>query len=104
MASSEVTIWGIHGGRTGDADRLFLRDNVVAVGWVKMGDLSAIRPDREAFKAKVAEVYPDAKPGAIPNNAGQLFRFVHEMKVGDIVAYPSRGDRGRGGVIDAVET
>lgn len=93
MASTEMTIWGIHGGRTGDADRLFLKGNCVALGWVKMGDLSGIRPDREAFKAKVAEVYPDAKPGAIPNNAGQLYRFVHEIKAGDFIAYPSKRDR-----------
>jgi restriction system protein len=90
---SEVNIWGIHAGKTGDADSLFLNKNCVAIGWVQMGDLAALKPDREAFKAKVVEVYPDAKPGAIPNNAGQLFRFVHEMKVGDLVAYPSKRDR-----------
>jgi restriction system protein len=58
-----------------------------------MGDLAALKPDRDAFKARVVEVYPEKKPGAIPNNAGQLFRFVHEMKVGDIVVYPSKRDR-----------
>lgn len=47
-----------------------------------MGDLSALKPDHDAFKTRVAEVYPAARPGAIPNNAGQLFRFVHEMKPG----------------------
>lgn len=47
-----------------------------------MGDLSALKPDRDAIKARVAEVYPDAKPVAILNNAGQLSRFVHEMKPG----------------------
>lgn len=52
-----------------------------------------ISPDRESFKDAVAEAYPEAKPGAIPNYAGQLFRFVHEMKVGDLVAYPSKLDR-----------
>ncbi len=93
MAEPESLIWGIHAGKTGDADRLFLKGNCVALGWHKMGDLSKIKADREAFKARVAEAYPDAKPGAIPYNAGQLFRFVHEMKVGDIVVYPSKSDR-----------
>jgi restriction system protein len=41
----------------------------------------------------VAAAFPDAKPGAIPNNAGQLFRFVHELKTGDLVAYPSKSSR-----------
>jgi restriction system protein len=93
MPNDETTIWGIHGGATGDADSLFLTKNCVALGWSRMGDLSKLAPDREAFKARVAEVYPDKKPGAIPNNAGQLFRFVHEMKEGDLVAYPSKADR-----------
>lgn len=91
--SNESNIWGIHGGSTGDADSLFLKHNVVAVGWAEVGDLSKLKPDREAFKAKVAQAYPDKKPGAIPNNAGQLFRFVHEMRSGDLIAYPSKRDR-----------
>lgn len=89
----ESNLWGIHGGKTGDADTLFLKKNCVAVGWTKMGDLARLKPDRDTFKARVVEVYPEKKPGAIPNNAGQLFRFVHEMKLGDIVVYPSKRDR-----------
>ena len=91
--TTETNLWGIHAGKTGDADTLFLRKNCVAVGWTKMGDLTSLQPDRDAFKARVAEVYPEKKPWAIPNNAGQLFRFVHEMKLGDIVVYPSKRDR-----------
>jgi restriction system protein len=52
-----------------------------------------LKPDRDAFKIAVAKTYPDIKPGAIPNNAGQLFRFVHEVKSGDLVVYPSKLDR-----------
>src|SRR2546430_16596788 len=83
--AEETTVWGIHAGQTGDANALFLKKNCIAVGWGEMGDLGKLRADREAFKAKVAEAYPRKKPGAIPNNAGQLFRFVHEMKTGDVV-------------------
>jgi restriction system protein len=93
MGDSEKTVWGIHAGRTGDADALFLKKNYVALGWSEMGDLSKLRPDREAFKAKVAKCWPDWKPAKIPNSAGQLFWFVHEMKVGDFVVYPSKRDR-----------
>jgi len=93
VKTTDTNIWGIHAGRTGDADSLFLKKGCVAVGWTKTGDLGSLKPDRESFKARVAEVYPEKKPGAIPNNAGQLFRFVHEMKPGDIVVYPSKRDR-----------
>jgi restriction system protein len=90
---SNVTIWGIHAGRTGEADSLFLRKNCIAIGWAEMGDLSVLKADRDAFKAKVTEVYPHVKAGAIPNYTGQVFRFVHEMKPGDLVVYPSKRDR-----------
>ena len=93
MKPTDTNLWGIHAGKTGDADTLFLKKSCVAVGWTKMRDLAALKPDRDAFKARVAEVYPEKKPGAIPNNAGQLFRFVHEMKLGDVVVYPSKRDR-----------
>lgn len=89
----ETTIWGIHGGATGDADPLFLQHNVVAIGWAEMGDPGKLKADREAFKAAVIAAYPGIKPGAIPNYAGQVFRFIHEMKIGDLVVYPSKRDR-----------
>ncbi len=83
----EKTFWGIHAGKTGDAEALFEKKNVVAIGWEMMGDLSRFKT-REDFKKRYEEVYPDVKPGAIPVSAGQLFRFVREMKVGDVVIFP----------------
>jgi restriction system protein len=89
----DVSVWGIRAGKTGDADNLFLQKNYIALGWDKIGDLSKLKPDRDTFKMCVAEAYPKKKPGAIPNNAGQMFRFMHEMTPGDLVVYPSKRDR-----------
>lgn len=93
MTSSSQTVWGIHAGATGDADKLFLQENFIAIGWTAMGDLGILPANREAFKTKAAHIYTDKKPGAIPVTAGQLFRFVHEMQPSDIIVYPSQGDR-----------
>ncbi len=93
MADREPIFWGIHAGKTGDADTLFLKGHCVALGWTKVGDLESLKPDREAFKVRVAEAYPEKKAGAIPVDAGQLFRFLFEMKPGDLVVYPSKRDR-----------
>ncbi|MGQ0767329.1 MAG: hypothetical protein ACT4OZ_16900 [Gemmatimonadota bacterium] len=92
MTASDRTVWGIHAGKSGVAHSLFLKTNVVALGWDEIGDLRAVANSREAFKA-VAAAYPLKKAGAIPNNAGQLFRFVHELEIGDLVAYPSKAER-----------
>ena len=93
MVTNRKTIWAIRGGKTGDANTLFLQKNFVAIGWNEAGDLSKLAANREAFKQRISEIYPDAKPGAIPVNAGQTFRFVHEVKIGDLIVYPSKVDR-----------
>jgi restriction system protein len=90
---AETIIWGIHGGRTGDANELFLKQNRIAIGWNALVDLSTLANNRDAFKASIAKAYPTKKSTAIPVAAGQLYRFVHEMKPGDLVAYPSKQDR-----------
>ena len=87
------TLWGIHGGKTGDADNLFLKHNVIALGWAELGNMSRLGANREAFKARLLEVRPDRKPRYYPNAVGQLFRFVHEAKNGDLVIYSSKRDR-----------
>jgi restriction system protein len=83
----ERTFWGIHAGRTGDAESLFLQEKVIAVGWEQMGDLSSLKT-RADFKKRYEEVFPNVKPGAIPINAGQLYRFARELKIGDIAIFP----------------
>ncbi len=88
-----TTMWGIHGGRTGDADDIFLRKGHVALGWDAMGDLSLLPANRDAFKARLMELDPHRKQGYYPMATGQLFRFVHEMAVGDVIVYPSKRDK-----------
>lgn len=88
--ADEAVFWGIHAGKTGDAETLFFKKNVVGLGWPEMGDLSTLKKDREAFKEKLQVAYPSTKEGAIPVNAGQLFRFLYEMKTGDYIIYPSK--------------
>lgn len=89
MSINETKLWGIH---TKD-DNLFLRQSVIAIGWKNVGDLSKISPDRDTFKNKYKEAYPDAKKGSIANAAGMLYRFIIEVETGDYVVYPSKIDR-----------
>lgn len=87
--SDEIRVWGIHTMN----DNLFLKENVIAIGWREMGDLSVIGSTREAFKKKYTEVYADAKKGSISNGASMLYKFVYDIKVGDYVVFPSRSNR-----------
>lgn len=90
---NDSTIWGIHAGHDGEADLLFLKQNCVAIGWDEMGDLSKLPAERVAFRQRYLEAYPNAKKGGIATVSGIPFRFLHEMHVGDLVAYPSKQDK-----------
>ena len=87
--AEEMKMWGIH---TQD-DKLFLQGSVIAIGWKAMGDLSALAPDRDSFEEKYTAVYPDAKKGNVATGSGMLYRFVHEVQIGDYVVFPSKTDR-----------
>ncbi|SHE89013.1 restriction endonuclease [Schwartzia succinivorans] len=89
MANDEKKIWGIH---TYD-DALFLKGSVIAIGWSEMGNLSDIEANREAFKEKYAQVYPDTKKRSVSNAAGMLYRFLYEAQIGDYVVFPSKSNR-----------
>lgn len=89
MANDEKRIWGIH---TQD-DNLFLKGNVIAIGWHLMGDLRLIEASRDGFKDKYMQTYPDAKKGSIATGAGMLFRFCYEVQIGDYVIFPSKSNR-----------
>jgi len=84
----EKTIWGIHMDWSLELEPV--EKGFIAIGWDKLGDLSKLQPSREAFKAALSSAYPDKKAGAIPVDAGILYRFVHEMSKGDLVVYPSK--------------
>ena len=82
MGNDQSSMRVVRAGRSGEADSLFLKENWVGGGRPKMGDSGPIKSDREALKEKLARVYPEKKPGAMPVDAGQLYRFAHEMKNG----------------------
>lgn len=89
MANINTKVWGIH---TLD-DNLFLSENLIAIGWHEMGDLSDIQNDREKLKERFPQIYPNKKPGAAPVACGQIYRFINDVQIGDYVVFPSKSDR-----------
>lgn len=89
--ATEQRIWGVHMPKEFGSDPII--NGYVAIGWPDIGDLSNLAASREAFKEAYAAAMPNSKPGAIPVSAGQLYRFAHDMQVGEIVIFPSKHDR-----------
>ena len=89
--TEQTTLWGVHMDASVGTDPI--DKGYVAIGWAELGNLSRIPNNRDAFKKEVFEKIAGAKPGSIPVQAGVLFRFLHEVKEGDLVVYPSKVDR-----------
>jgi restriction system protein len=86
---SDSTVWALHhsGGRP------LVDESALAIGWVDAGDLTELPDDRDAFKAYLRDRYPDKSEAQLANTAGQLLRFRHVMKPGEVVVYPQKSDR-----------
>jgi restriction system protein len=87
-------LWCVRAGPSGEADPIFMARAKIAIGSNDIEDDAGMLPAaRAAFKVLVAQTNQTLSPSSIPAVAGQLFRFVHEMKVGDAVVYPRKVDR-----------
>lgn len=85
-------IWAVRAGAASQVDHIFMTRNQLAVNFAEIdGDASALPANRSAFKEAFGR--SDMRVAAIPIQAGQLFRFVHEMRIGDRVVYPRKIDR-----------
>ncbi|MFO1117974.1 MAG: hypothetical protein U1E28_20080 [Beijerinckiaceae bacterium] len=77
-----------------ESDQLFLKSGLVALAATEVDDDAAkLPPVRQAFKEAFARGAPEAPAASIPIAAGQLYRFVHEMRIGDSVIYPRKSER-----------
>lgn len=67
-------------------------DSIVAIGWSEMGNLSSFNT-RDKMKSAYHEAYADDSEPKIWVGAGQLYRFVHVVEIGDYVLTPLKASR-----------
>lgn len=85
-------MWLVRAGEGGYMFEEFIENNVVAIGWIKLGDLSAVDSLKE-IKRLIKSQYPDYKEGTVNITAGQIFRFRVGFKKGDQVITYNPGTR-----------
>ncbi|MEU1687921.1 MBL fold metallo-hydrolase [Micromonospora sp. NPDC005707] len=71
------------------ADEEALRQGIIVAQWPELGDISRFR-SRIEVRRGLAAAYPTKSIKGLGNYAGQLWRFLAEMKPGDYVAMPMR--------------
>lgn len=90
--STRSSMWMVRAGERGWRFDEFERQSIVSIGWVEMGDLSPLK-SREDFLRQTAEAYPTDTRFRRANSAGQVYRFVREMRVNDDVITYSPEER-----------
>lgn len=91
MSSTEQTVWGINIKNV--PSNWPIENGFVAIGWHELGDVGRLPATRAAFAEAYAIAIPHGNPRGVPVSSGQVYRFLHEMQIGDIVVFPSREDR-----------
>ncbi len=82
-----MAFWVVRAGKHGVNEGYVVENNVVAIGWEQVGNLSPFK-EREALHAHVAKVYPNELRGRVAIWAGELWALKERIKSGDHVAVP----------------
>jgi hypothetical protein len=91
VLDDNINYWFV---RTNDGENYdaFSTNNFIAIEWDELNDIDKLSSSsRKELKEYVERIYPkEERPGLI---AGYILQFLNEMKVGDIVAIPSKNSK-----------
>ena len=86
-------LWIVRSGRKGEFEAPALERNEMFVGWETIGDLRGFK-DRDAIFEGLRKTYPDSPKGRLSKWATQLYRFVNDIRAGDLVVMPGKRKKG----------
>jgi restriction system protein len=81
----------VRAGKHGEYEQIALTEGLVTIDFA-MPDLSSVE-SKEQLRNLYAEAFPDASKGNIRNVVGQIWRFIHDIQVGDLVRLPLKEQR-----------
>jgi len=86
-----VSMWMVRAGQGANFIDEFVEKNIVAIGWPKLGDIK-IGESRNKIIKKLEDINPILTKGKNSISAGQVYRYINEIKIGDyVITYdPSR--------------
>lgn len=84
--------WTVRAGNDNELAEEIGEQHVVAIGWDRIGNLSECAT-RSEVKEQYVSTYPDHSKHRRSINAGQLYRFAHEISEGDHVLSYVKTDR-----------
>ena len=90
--TGEVRAWCCRAGAEGQ-EELALEQNVAVIGWSNLGPLSP-ELSLDDLKERIEKVRHEHRPQSQAMQAGEIYRFIHELSVGDLVILPRKNPAG----------
>lgn len=84
-----MKLWTIRAGKDGEQEQACLDEKVITIGWNDLPDLKKFKTREELFLEfqKTHQEYSKIK---VSNKVGQIWRFVNEILIDDLIALPSK--------------
>ena len=89
VAADTQTAWLIRAGGRGEHAESFIKSEIAAVGFGRLGDLSEVS-SRDEMVELVKEDWPESSDREVGARADQLWAFRSEIRRGDLVVTPRR--------------
>lgn len=103
--SNETKAWVLRPFPDGtDRYKEFRERGIIALGWPQVDDLSSLKPnDWDGVKLALTKAYGQLPPYTHGQWAGNFYRFLFDMKVGDLVLIPYFGETTIGRITSGYE-
>ena len=88
-----MVVWINKAGEYYEFEELFLKNNIIAIKWAKIKENLSNIKNKEELKEVYIKAYPDENNNQISNQVGQIWKFLNEMKKGDIVLSPLKNKK-----------
>lgn len=82
-----MALWLVRAGSRGEWEDFALSTGVAVIGWPELPDMTRVQSPAE-LREMLARTYPDRKQKTLINWQSQIWPFIHEISVGDLVALP----------------
>lgn len=92
MFKNTSRLWVVHISNNAKLAERARNEGFMCIGWVAIGDLTP-HDTREKMKAAMTAAYPKKSVRSVSSSYGQVYRFAHEMEIGEPVVYPIKGGR-----------
>lgn len=81
-------VWCIYPRRDEETYNLFMKENIIGLGFGSLGDLKKLKPTPQAFKDAFTKKWPGNSEAQIRTFYPMFYSLVHRVKTGDIIIYP----------------